>query len=55
MLNYDHREIEYSMQRAAPLPPGVRHRQEKGTGEFRFGSGSVPSVVLLGNHTALLR
>ena len=28
-----------------PLPPGVR--QEKGTGEFRFGSGSVPCVVLL--------
>ena len=32
-----------------PLPPGVR--QEKGTGEFRFGSGSVPCVVvLLDNH-----
>jgi hypothetical protein len=26
-----------------PLPPGVR--QEKGTTEFRFGSGSVPCVV----------
>ena len=25
-----------------PLPPGVR--QEKGTGEFWFGSGSVPCV-----------
>ena len=34
-----------------PLPPGVR--QEKGTGEFRFGSGSVPCVVvLLDNHFA---
>ena len=33
-----------------PLPPGVR--QEKGTGEFRFGSGSVPCVVVLvDNHT----
>ena len=31
--------------------PGVR--QEKGTGEFRFGSGSVPCVVLLDNHVAL--
>ena len=28
-----------------PLPPGVR--QEKGTGEFWFGSGSVPCVVVL--------
>ena len=26
-----------------PLPPGVW--QEKGTGEFRFGSGSVACVV----------
>jgi len=33
-----------------PLPPGVR--QEKGTREFRFGSGSVPCVVVLvDNHT----
>ena len=33
-----------------PLPPGVR--QEKGTREFRFGSGSVPCmVVLVDNHT----
>lgn len=33
-----------------PLPPGVW--QEKGTGEFRFGSGSVPCVVVLvDNHT----
>ena len=32
--------------------PGVR--QEKGTGEFRFGSGSVPCLlVLLDNHFAL--
>ena len=37
-----------------PLLPGVR--QEKGTGEFRFGSGSVPCVVvLLDNHLALHR
>ena len=37
-----------------PLPPGVR--QEKGTGEFRFGSGSVPCMmVLLDNHLALHR
>ena len=35
-----------------PLPPGVR--QEKGTEEFRFGSGLVPCVVvLLDNHFAL--
>ena len=35
-----------------PLPPEVR--QEKGTGEFRFGSGSVPCVVvILENHFAL--
>ena len=33
-----------------PLPPGVR--QGKGTREFRFGSGSVPCVVVLvDNHT----
>ena len=33
-----------------PLPPGVR--QEKGTREFRFVSGSVPCVVVLvDNHT----
>ena len=33
-----------------PLPPGVR--QEKGTREFRFVSGSVPcAVVLVDNHT----
>ena len=33
-----------------PLPPGVR--QEKAAGEFRFGSGSVPCVVVLvDNHT----
>ena len=30
------------------LPPGVR--QEKGTKEFRFGSGSVPCVILLDIH-----
>ena len=37
-----------------PLPPGVR--QEKGTREFRFGSGSVPCVaVLLDNCLALHR
>ena len=37
-----------------PLPPGVR--QEKGTGDFRFGSSSVPCVmVLLDNHLALHR
>ena len=37
-----------------PLPSGVR--QEKGTGEFRLGSGSVPCVVvLLDNHVALHR
>ena len=33
-----------------PLPPGVR--QEKGTREFRFVSGSGPCVVVLvDNHT----
>ena len=33
-----------------PLPPEVR--QEKGAREFRFGSGSVPCVVVLvDNHT----
>ena len=37
-----------------PPPPGVR--QEKGTREFRFGSGSVPCVaVLLDNYLALSR
>ena len=37
-----------------PLPPGVR--QEKGTREFRFGSGSFPCVVvLLDNRLALHR
>ena len=37
-----------------PLPPGLR--QEKGTREFLFGSGSVPCVVvLLDNHLALHR
>ena len=34
-----------------PLPPGVR--QEKGTREFRFGSGSVPCVVVLVDNHAL--
>ena len=34
------------------MPPGVR--QEKGNGEFWFGSGSVPcAVVLLDNYIAL--
>ena len=33
----------------------IRVRQEKGTGEFRFGSGSVSCVVLLDNHLALQR
>ena len=36
-----------------PLPPGVR--QEKGTREFRFGSGSVPCVVVLVDNHTLLR
>ena len=30
-----------------PLPPGVR--QEKGTGEFRFGSGLISCVDLCGD------
>ena len=49
------RKLEnYCVKGCHPLPPGVR--QEKGTREFRFGSGSVPCVVvLLDNHLALHR
>ena len=48
-INYNH-----FVKGCHPLPPGVR--QEKGTREFRFGSGSVPCVVvLLDNRLALHR